>query len=89
MLVAMIAWKEVSETQETCYCDRSGDVEDRNPVWGEDKSEALQCPQCGHLDYLPQLDAHARRLVFGEAERRYLARLESLVQQGHGYKKIA
>ena len=74
--------------KETCYCGRIGDVEDRNPVWGEDKSEALQCPQCGHLDYLLQFDAHARRLVFEEAERRYLATLESQVQPGHGYKKI-
>ena len=74
--------------REVCYCGRSGNVEDRDPLWGEVDIEALRCPRCGHLDYLPQLDAHARRLVFEEAERRHLARLKNLAPD-HDHKKIA
>lgn len=34
-------------------------------VWEvEGNREALQCPQCGHLDLLLQLDADARRLQY-------------------------
>jgi hypothetical protein len=58
-----------------------------NLIWGDAKSVALQCPQYGHLDYLPQPDAHARRLVFEEAGRRYLVRFENSAQPGRGYKK--
>jgi hypothetical protein len=38
--------------QETCTrCGRRGDVEDRDPVWGERaETEALRCPECGQLD---------------------------------------
>ncbi len=70
--------------REVCYCGRSGDVEDRDPVWAEGDREALRCPVCGHLDYLPQLDDHSRRLVLGESEKRYLARLEDAVRPGLG-----
>jgi len=75
--------------QEVCYCGRRGDVEDREPIWEAGKTEALQCPDCGHLDFLTHLDAQARHLVFEEAERRYLARLENVVQPGHGRRKVA
>ena len=61
--------------QEDCYCGRHGDVEDREPVRRDGRTEALQCPRCGHLDSLPYLDANARREVFEEAERRSLERL--------------
>lgn len=68
--------------QEVCcrYCGRRADVEDRDPVWGEGGSEALQCPKCGHLDLLSLLNADARRLVFEAAVRRWLAKLEERVQ---------
>ena len=39
--------------QEVCYCGRRGDVEDREPVWRDGDSSALRCPECGHLDFLP------------------------------------
>ena len=69
---------EVSMQEVYCrHCDRSADVEDREPVWGACGSEeALRCPECGHLDSLSHLDADARRLVFEAAVGRWLVRLE-------------
>ena len=46
--------------RESCYCGRVGEVEDREPVWRNGRTEALRCPRCGHLDPLPCLDAAAR-----------------------------
>ena len=71
--------------QEACcyYCRRCSDVDDRLPMWAENGSEALKCPQCGHLDSLGLLNADARRLVFEAAVRRWLAKLEERVQLGH------
>ena len=55
-------------------------MDDRNPVWEEGGSEALKCPQCGHLDLLSVLNADDRRLVFEAAVRKWLAKLEERVQ---------
>lgn len=68
--------------QEVCcrYCGRRADLDDREPVWGEGGSEALKCPQCGHLDLLSVLNADARRLVFEAAVSRWLVKLEERVQ---------
>jgi len=68
--------------QEVCcrYCRRCAEVEDREPVWGDGGSEALKCPQCGHLDLLSLLNADARQLVFEAAVGRWLAKLEERVQ---------
>ena len=55
---------------ETCYCGRTGNVEDRRPVRDGDGREALECPECGHLDHLSWLSAEARDGVFVEARRR-------------------
>ncbi len=73
--------------QETCsHCGRRGDVEDRHPVWSERaETEALQCPECGQLDELLWIsDEDSRRLIFAEAERRWLAKLEERAQLSHG-----
>jgi DNA-directed RNA polymerase subunit RPC12/RpoP len=73
--------------QETCSeCGRHGDVEDRDPVWGERaETEALRCPECGQLDELLWIsDDDSRRLGFAEAERRWLAKLEKRVQLSLG-----
>ena len=72
--------------QETCtHCGRRGDVEDRDPVWGERaETEALQCPECGQLDELLWISDDSRRLIFAEAERRWLVKLEKRVQLSHG-----
>jgi len=55
---------------ETCYCGRTGDIEDREAVRDGDGREALQCPRCGHLDHLSWLPVESRDRVFAEAERR-------------------
>jgi hypothetical protein len=70
--------------RESCYCGRVGEVEDREPVWRDGRTEALRCPRCDHLDALPCLDAAARREVFEEAERRSLERLAEGTRTGHG-----
>ena len=53
---------------ETCYCGRTGELEDRKPVIDEDGREALECPRCGHLDHLSWLQDPDG--VFEEARRR-------------------
>jgi hypothetical protein len=70
--------------REDCYCSRPGEVEDREPVWRNGRTEALRCRRCGHLDPLPYLEAAARREVFEEAERRSLERLAEGTRTGHG-----
>jgi hypothetical protein len=64
--------KEVSEMLESCYCGRTGEIEDREPVATGDGGRALRCPDCGHLERLDWLPEEARRHVFGEAESRQL-----------------
>jgi hypothetical protein len=54
--------------RETCYCGRTGELEDRKPIIDEDGREALECPKCGHLDHLSWLQDPAS--VFEEATRR-------------------
>jgi hypothetical protein len=55
---------------ESCYCGRTGEIEDREPVATGDGRRALRCPDCGHLEHLGWLPEEARRRVFGEAESR-------------------
>lgn len=68
--------------QEVCcrYCGRSAEVDDRDPLWGAGGSEALKCPECGHLDLLSVFNADARRVVFEAAVIRWLVKLEERVQ---------
>ena len=73
----------------SCYCGRVGEVEDREPVWRDCRTEALRCPRCGHLDPLPYLDADARRGVFEESERRSLERLAEGAGTGRGGDRAA
>jgi hypothetical protein len=68
--------------RESCYCGRVGEVEDREPVWRDGRTEAFRCRRCGHLDALPYLDAAARRSVFEEAGRRSLERLAEGTRTG-------
>jgi hypothetical protein len=53
---------------ETCYCGRTGELEDRKPVIDDDGREALECPRCGHMDHLSWLQDSEG--VFEEARRR-------------------
>ncbi len=75
--------------RESCYCGRVGDVEDREPVLRESRTEALRCPRCGDLDPLIYLDDAARHSVFEEAERRSLERLAQGARAGHGRDRAA
>ena len=56
--------------RETCFCGRSGNVEDREPVLDETTRWALRCPACGHTDYLEWLPEEAGLVLWGEAKRR-------------------
>jgi hypothetical protein len=38
--------------KEACNCGRTGEVEDREPVYLGDGEHALRCPDCGHLEDL-------------------------------------
>ena len=55
---------------ESCYCGRTGEIEDREPVTTEDGERALGCPDCGHLNRLDWLSEETRRHVYEEARRR-------------------
>jgi hypothetical protein len=55
--------------QEVCYCGRSGDIEQRNHVIDGDGREALECPECGHLDHLSWLPEDTRARLFAETKR--------------------
>ena len=57
---------------ESCYCGRTGEIEDREPVATGDGGWALRCPDCGHLDRLDWLPEQARRNAFEDAESRQL-----------------
>ena len=56
--------------RESCYCGRTGEIEEREPVATSDGGRALRCPDCGHLDRLDWLPEETRRHTFEEAERR-------------------
>lgn len=56
--------------RESCYCGRTGEISNREPVATSDGGQALRCPDCGHLDRLDWLPEDARRYVFEEAECR-------------------
>jgi diadenosine tetraphosphatase ApaH/serine/threonine PP2A family protein phosphatase len=56
--------------REVCFCGRSGDVRDREPILDGDGRWALRCPSCGHPDYLQWLDEEAGLLLWGETRRR-------------------
>lgn len=62
--------KEVREMLESCFCGRTGEIEDRGPLVTKDGGRALGCPDCGHLDHLKWLPEEARRHAFEEAGRR-------------------
>jgi hypothetical protein len=63
---------EVREMLESCYCGRTGEIEDRESVVAADGRRALGCPRedCGHLEYLEWLPEEARRTVFERMERK-------------------
>ncbi|HEX5848987.1 MAG TPA: hypothetical protein VFY59_07290 [Rubrobacter sp.] len=42
----------MSKMLESCYCGRTGEIEDREPAVTEDGGQALRYPDCGHLERL-------------------------------------
>jgi hypothetical protein len=59
---------------EVCFCGWRGPVQNRRYVRTDDYSEALACPNCGHLDpvdYLPEL---SRRELLDIAMQRTTSR---------------
>ena len=56
--------------KESCFCGRTGEVEDRMPVMDGDGKRALECPDCGHADYLSWLPDDTSLLLWEEATRR-------------------
>jgi hypothetical protein len=65
----------VSGVREACYCGRTGDLEDREPVYLGEGAHALRCPACGHLDDLTWLGREDREGVLEESARRQLEEL--------------
>lgn len=57
--------------RESCFCGRSGDIKDREPVLDETARWALRCPECGHTDYLEFLSEEAGFVLWGEAKHRW------------------
>lgn len=53
--------------REICYCGRVGEVEERTLVIDDDGKEALECPECGHLDHLSWLPTDAQDGLLGKA----------------------
>ena len=72
--------KEVKGIKEACYCGRTGEVEDREPILVDGGRWALRRPSeaCGHVDRLEWLPEEAGLLLWGEASRRR----ERLPEQG-------
>jgi hypothetical protein len=56
--------------RESCFCGRSGELEDREPILTARAEWVLRCPDCGHQDDLRWLPEEAGLLVWGEARRR-------------------
>jgi hypothetical protein len=63
--------------RENCFCGRSGELEDREPILDTERYWLLGCPTCGHVDDLGWLTEEAALLVWGEAKRRWENRLEA------------
>ena len=58
--------------KEACYCARTGEVEERKPVYLGDGEHALRRPDCGHLEDLHWLSRDARKPMLEESARRRL-----------------
>jgi hypothetical protein len=56
--------------RESCFCGRSGELENRLPVLDAEGRWLLRCPDCGHLDDLAWLTEEAALMFWGEARYR-------------------
>ena len=62
--------------KESCFCGRTDELENREPILDSEGRWALHCPRCGHVDHLEWLTEEAGLLLWGEAKRRHDSRLE-------------
>ena len=46
--------------REVCFCGRTGEFEDRQPILDDEGRWVLICPECGHADGLAWLSEEAR-----------------------------
>ena len=53
--------------REVCFCGRTGELKDRQPILDGDGRWVLICPECGHKDDLVWLSEEAGLLLWGEA----------------------
>ncbi len=56
--------------KELCFCGRSGEIEDREPILYAESRWALRCPECGRVDYLHWLSEEEAFVLWGEARFR-------------------
>ena len=63
--------------REVCYCGRTAELEDRQPILDGDGRWVLICPECGHVDDPGWLTEEAALMVWGEARRRHKDPLEA------------
>jgi hypothetical protein len=56
--------------RETCFCGRTGDIADREPVYLGDGEWGLACLACGHLDRRELFPEATHRLLLDEARER-------------------
>jgi hypothetical protein len=64
--------------RESCFCGRSDELEDREPILDAQGVWVLRCSDCGHLDYLTWLSEEAALLVWGESRRRHEGQREAV-----------
>jgi hypothetical protein len=58
---------------ETCFCGRTGELAEREPISLGDGAWGLACPRCGHLDRLEHWPTDMRAALVAEARRREAA----------------
>jgi hypothetical protein len=63
--------------RESCFCGRSGELEERKSILDAQGVWVLRCPDCGHVDYLNWLSEEAALLVWREARCRHEGQREA------------
>ncbi len=56
--------------REVCFCGRTGEFEDRQPLLDDAGRWVLICPECGHMDDLAWLSEEARMHLWSKVQRR-------------------
>jgi hypothetical protein len=56
--------------REACFCGRTGELKDRQPILDGEGRWVLICPECGHVDDLAWLSEEARLHLWSKAQCR-------------------